>query len=290
MTLLLFQRVLKNISILTKVYKLNSSFYVMRKVILFVLIFSLFLPMVFSLWGDCTLTDEDCVYPGDCGAYIDTNGDRICDHSQENPEIVQTSGLSYDEYVELLNGQELKSKTVEEVALIYGIGKGVFAQRLGEVYGVIINDGDSFQTLHDNYGVDPSGVKALAASIAVGSKFDESETEDHSKDYRLIMIAIVTIILYFLTFYLQKIKMIRLVTHRKIWNMVLLITFFVSALLGLLLTIRLEYGVNFPTFFNQLFWHVEAGIVMTIVSIFHAAWHMPYWKCYFKKNKNCQSS
>jgi NapH/MauN family ferredoxin-type protein len=31
---------------------------------------------------DCPFDEVDCEFPGDCGAYIDVNGDRICDHSQ----------------------------------------------------------------------------------------------------------------------------------------------------------------------------------------------------------------
>ena len=31
--------------------------------------------------ADCPFGEVDCEFPGECGAYIDTNADRICDHS-----------------------------------------------------------------------------------------------------------------------------------------------------------------------------------------------------------------
>lgn len=36
-------------------------------------------------WDDCPFGYEDESYPGTCWRYVDTNGDGICDHSQEDP-------------------------------------------------------------------------------------------------------------------------------------------------------------------------------------------------------------
>ncbi|MDD4364088.1 MAG: hypothetical protein PHD33_07810 [Atribacterota bacterium] len=36
-------------------------------------------------WNRCPFGEEDCLYPGDCGRYTDTNNDGICDLSQPKP-------------------------------------------------------------------------------------------------------------------------------------------------------------------------------------------------------------
>lgn len=38
-----------------------------------------------SAWNNCPFGIENDAYPGDCGRYIDTNNDGICDQSQPNP-------------------------------------------------------------------------------------------------------------------------------------------------------------------------------------------------------------
>jgi len=32
--------------------------------------------------SDCPFGNIDCEYPGNCGKYIDTNNNEICDHSE----------------------------------------------------------------------------------------------------------------------------------------------------------------------------------------------------------------
>jgi len=50
------------------------------------------LPAV-QAWDNCPFGFEDEEYPGSCWRYTDTNGDGICDLSQENPEGT-TSGVT----------------------------------------------------------------------------------------------------------------------------------------------------------------------------------------------------
>ena len=70
--------------------------------------------------------------------------------------------------------------------------------------------------------------------------------------------------------------------HRKIWNALLLITFLASGILGILLVIRINFGVAIPLPFNVMFWHVETGIAMFMISIFHISWHGTYFKNMFR--------
>ncbi|HPJ17374.1 MAG TPA: hypothetical protein PK639_04080 [Candidatus Woesebacteria bacterium] len=66
---------------------------------------------------------------------------------------------------------------------------------------------------------------------------------------------------------------------RRLWNIVLLISFLISGVLGLLMST----GLHLPFYSFFLWLHVEAGIIMAIVSLFHAFWHLPY---YFPRRLN----
>jgi hypothetical protein len=43
-----------------------------------------------SAWDNCPFGIENDAYPRDCGRYIDTNNDGICDQSQPNPSTSQS--------------------------------------------------------------------------------------------------------------------------------------------------------------------------------------------------------
>jgi len=109
--------------------------------------------------------------------------------------------------------------------------------------------------------------------------------EQSTITYRLIPISLLLIILYAITHILSRKKIISVVNHRKIWNVLLLITFLISGMLGILLVIRINFGITIPLPFNILFWHVEVGIAMFVISIFHTLWHWAYFKNLFRVRK-----
>jgi len=98
-------------------------------------------------------------------------------------------------------------------------------------------------------------------------------------DYFFIPITLLLVVLYLTSLILSKKKKIKAVQHKKIWNFLLLATFLVSGILGILLVLKVSYGIEIPNYSNALFFHVEFGIAMTFISIFHILWH---WK-YFRK-------
>lgn len=244
----------------------------MRKILVISLL--LLIPVVSFAWDDCPYGEVNDPYPGECGRYVDTNNDQLCDRSQPAPDVH-----------DLITGQDLKTKTVGEVAAIYGIDKKEYAEALSEYYNSDIEADDSFQYLHDNYGLEPSTAKDIATSLATSGKMDLPEKDRDGKEYNLIIISLVTLLLYFVSNTLSKNGKMTVARHRQIWNVVLLISFLISAILGILLVIRISYGyaINLP--FNILYWHVELGIVMIIISIAHIIWHLPYYKTILKKKE-----
>ncbi|MBU1445723.1 hypothetical protein KKD70_00470 [Patescibacteria group bacterium] len=261
------------------------------KKILFTLILFILSTQAAMAWDDCPFGLTDDQYPGECGRYIDTDGDGICDHSQLAPEerALITMVDSAPEIVteDLITGTELKTKTLAEVAGIYEIDAKEYADALSEYYGVSIKPSDAFQFAHDNYGIEPSVAKDIASSIKLGDNIPtpaEKETKEEPP-YHLVSITIVLLITYVVSHILSKKGIISIAKHRFFWNILLLISFLVLGILGILLVIKINFGIAILLPFNVLFWHVEAGIAMTVISIFHILWHLSYFKTLFKITK-----
>lgn len=105
-------------------------------------------------------------------------------------------------------------------------------------------------------------------------------------NYNFVLIFIVTFISYFLSLFLVKIKKINLVQHRRFWNIILSITFLASGILGLFLAFSIDQKLSLRWYLPVIWYHVEFGIVMALVSIFHILWHLPYFSSIFKKSSN----
>jgi hypothetical protein len=103
--------------------------------------------------------------------------------------------------------------------------------------------------------------------------------------YNVIPISIALLLLYVFSLLLVKKKILGNALHRKIWNVLLLISFLGVGILGLLLVVRISYGLTLPLPFNDLFWHVEFGIAMAIISAFHVIWHRDYFMSIIKTGK-----
>jgi len=104
------------------------------------------------------------------------------------------------------------------------------------------------------------------------------------QSYYFIPILTTVIIIYILTILLVKSQKISLFQQRRYWNLILLITFLVSGIFGLVLAFSIDQKITFGWYLPFLRLHVQFGIVMSIVSIFHLFWHLPYFSFYFKKN------
>jgi len=255
----------------------------MIKTIIFVLLLLVLIPTTTLAWDDCPSSEVLC--EGKCGLFVDTDSDGICDHSQLAPEdrnnniIIDTETME-EEVHDLISGKDLKTKTVDEIAGIYRIDKTKYAKELPEYYGVNIKTTDSFQFLQDNYAVEPSIAKDIAVSIKTGQQVVISESGDNKskRNYHLLSISLSLLLLYFISYILSKKKIISPVNHKKIWNILLFVTFLISGVLGILLVIKINFGIAIPLPFNILFWHVEIGIAMFVICIFHIIERQGYFK------------
>ena len=115
---------------------------------------------------------------------------------------------------------------------------------------------------------------------------EETAPASGGSPYHLVLITLLTIGLFVLTRILVAANVIKLATHRKIWNVVLLITALMLCLIGLFLVFQVNYNIKMEWFWTLKVLHVEFGIAMTIIAILHIFWHMNYWKTLFKGKKN----
>jgi len=86
-----------------------------------------------------------------------------------------------------------------------------------------------------------------------------------------------------LTSLLYRIKVFRKFVHRRIWNVLLLLTFFVTAVLGIILVVQINYNLSTAMVRDYLYWHVQFGISMAVISIIHIVWHWKYFFSLFSK-------
>lgn len=132
------------------------------------------------------------------------------------------------------------------------------------------------------------GATITMAVSSSSTKMPETiaKTNNRSKGiYHLLPISLLLLILYAISHISSKKKIISIVNHRKIWNILLLVSFLISGIFGILLVIEINFGTKFSLPFNMLFWHVEIGIAMFAISIFHIFWHWTYFKNMIRINR-----
>lgn len=96
-------------------------------------------------------------------------------------------------------------------------------------------------------------------------------------NYHSLAISLAVLVIYFISSYLVRRNILSLVFHRRFWNTVLLFSFLVSGVLGLILAVSIDYKLSLEWYSTFLWLHVETGIVMALISIFHLAWHLPFF-------------
>lgn len=211
-----------------------------------VLFFLLFVGILFCnqpIFGqECPFGIQNC--RGGCGRMIDADGDGFCDYS------IKT---------------ETKDTIAETIDTIHQVSK------------INQNDKSSIAVITDS-----QNTFSITCREHLRSHFKEAfiaiPQKERKPRYQFIFYSLLTIIAYFISLLLLKLKIWSKKTHRRIWNILLLVTFFVSGILGLILVLQINYGI-IPDYFMQFMqWHVDFGIGMAWISIFHVIWHFSYFK------------
>jgi len=99
--------------------------------------------------------------------------------------------------------------------------------------------------------------------------------------YHVKAIGIISLIIYFLSLAGNRLGVITKRGHRLFWNLILLISFISTALAGLFLALHTIYKWELEAIEKILKWHVEFGISLSFVGIFHITWHLNYFRNIF---------
>ncbi|MEA2087653.1 MAG: DUF4405 domain-containing protein [Candidatus Caldatribacteriota bacterium] len=221
--------------------------YILSLTIIFVLV--AFNSISIHAWDNCPFGLEDDHYPGECKRYIDTDGDGICDLSQPAPEDRNTN-ISLSE-----------KNTIEN----------------------IIDDSKYPEEIDKKV----TGGFFIAEAASTKKPVSESPPPERKSlpDYNFLEIFLISLLIYFSGKFLARKLEISSCKENKFWNVFLLISFIGSAGTGMILVFIRDFDWFKSINFNFLFWHVEFSIVMTLLGIFHALWHLKYYLSIFKKKK-----
>lgn len=96
-----------------------------------------------------------------------------------------------------------------------------------------------------------------------------------SQSYNLIPIATTTLILYLITYLLYLEDRLKRSIYYAIWKYVLMASFIVTGVTGLILAVSINYGIQSSWNLTIDFWHAEFAIIMAVSTLLHI--HL-YWK------------
>ena len=239
------------------------------KRIIFITLSLIMLCGAISAQQDCPVVD--C--PGRCGRFIDNDGDGFCDHGQlsanTTPAQPQQEEVTMPTHHQKNGADKITTPSVNEPK------QDADATPEKEDENPTVKTGKSCP-------VNPGNGDGAVIKKAT----DEQPAAQPSRSpYHVYSILIGTLILYIVSILCVKGGLYSKPTHRKIWNILLTITFLVSCLLGLLLAIFLFHGYRPEAYLTFLKLHVWFGIAMTLIALFHAIWHWNYFKTIFSKRK-----
>lgn len=96
--------------------------------------------------------------------------------------------------------------------------------------------------------------------------------------YEFVPVSLIIIIVYAITYVLYKESVITEAMHAKIWNIAIFVIGLILATIGLIISILAEYGISIDINAIMVFWHVEVGVILFIIALFHIHLHWERFK------------
>lgn len=247
----------------------------MKRLLITLLLAFIALPMFAQVQQDCGAID--C--PGRCGRFIDENGDGFCDHGRLSEAAKAPANVTT---AEPQKTEKSESETqAQKQPVTPTPAKRVHNEEAPSHTDVATEDAHTGATqLEEAPAVEPEPMQE-----------EESPQPQRAKlNYHPILITLLTLGLFIVTRLLVRANVMKLATHRKIWNVLLLIAALMSCLIGLFLVFQINYNFKMEWFWTLKVLHVEFGIAMTVIAILHIFWHINYWKTLVKGKKNPKES
>jgi len=213
-----------------------------------------------------------------CGRFYDANKNGFCDYSEGKTSIdtpeVKTVVVKKDVAVVKKTTQNANNKSERCSGCTHD--KCIESEATEAGATAETAEDDEFKSMDTE-------VDTTAISKA---ELDATTAAEKKKPYSLILISALTLGLYFFTWLASGREWIKLATHRRFWNLLLLATFLVSCLFGFFLVIQINYDFVIGWYRTVLYWHVQVGIAMTLIAFFHTIWHTKYYVNMFKRKKS----
>ncbi len=108
--------------------------------------------------------------------------------------------------------------------------------------------------------------------------------------YHVELIGIISLLFYLITLAGKYRGFISSNAHKSFWNIILLLTFLLTATAGIFLALQNNYKWDIKGVEKLITWHVEFGIGMSFTAIFHLSWHLKYFLKLFKTTNKSQDS
>ena len=232
----------------------------MKKIFLLLITFLLTIFYAYSQEFSCP--QVDCT--GQCGAFVDANNDGFCDHGQLSEKVKEAQR-------KLKEAVEAKAAAKEKAEKMTPEETKPAENTVSEPDGT---DTAKYQ--------DDTIVFYLDSEKNQQSEMPEP-TSKISPKYHLFSITFSLIIIYLISLILVKKNVITKKLNHKIWNTALALAFLVSGILGMVLVFWINYGIRPDCYMTVKILHVEFGIAMAVITIFHLLWHFNYYKNIFTK-------
>lgn len=127
---------------------------------------------VYATWVECPFGLTNDPAPGNCGLYVDTNTDNLCDLSQTWSTAIWTH--EWEWYIDAcdawlasweISSTELKKMTLSQVAWYYNIEATVLMQAIENKVNWKLSLDQSMQDIHDTYSLPMREVKAIVQQV-----------------------------------------------------------------------------------------------------------------------------
>jgi hypothetical protein len=198
----------------------------------------------------CPFNEHNC--PGKCGLFLDNNSDSYCDYS-----IVAIA----DTIVKVKNESDTPKVSHKSSA-----NKSTTIKK----QNIIISNSETA-----NY---------IETPISDVVKQEEISTPCKKKSYHLFPVLFGVLGLYLLTLIFVRFTWLKKISFRKMWNIMLTVSFLFVGITGLLLAVYIQYAYVPSYYIHLITLHYDFGVAMTVIAIFHILWHLNYYKTIFKKN------
>lgn len=236
----------------------------MKKIIIFIC----FLLISTAAFSQCEDSSVNCT--GDCKDFADANKDGFCDESIIDSSKFVNHNKTVSTTSSIKEAVITKDSTEKKAILTTTAKKQLLPKQ---------TDSQLFQS------PETTALQQEIKTVDVTAPPVKKVSKKKTSPYHFLSVLIPLLIAYVGMDQLAKHKKIKKLTFYRTWNVLLLITFTVSALLGLLITAKLIYQFHLPYLKPIYILHVDFGVAMSVISLFHVYKHWAYYTKILRSNK-----